>query len=367
MRLPAIKMDYLNGFTDDTGIFQHARHCIPKRGEGYTTDDNARALVACAKYSTIKSDQQTKKLASTYLAFLNHMQKPDGNFHNYLSYDRRFLDVDGSDDCLGRALWGCGCTVNSKLPDNVKLVAKEIFDNALSCLDRSISLRAFASTLLGLYNCYRAKPDDDLFDNTVKLADRMVQQYQNEVKPNWHWFEQYLTYDNARLPQALFDAYNVTKKQDYLDVATEAFDFILNNLIVDDKFVPIGNKCWYTLGGERAIYDQQPLEAAAFVDAAAEAFYTTKQPRYAKAALLGFEWFTGKNTRNFVMYNSETGGCFDGLTADSANWNQGAESSISYLIARLRIDELQRFCGQEKPAKSAAGIVSFYDGGKIEC
>ncbi len=345
MRLPAIKIDYLQSFTDDTGVFQHARHCIPKREEGYTTDDNARALVACAQYSNIKSDQQIKKLASIYLAFLNHMQKPDGNFHNYLSYNRRFLDVDGSDDCLGRALWGCGRTVNSKLPSDTKLVAKEIFDNALPCLARSISLRAYAGAILGLYNCYKAKPADDLRENTEKLADSIVQQYQNEAKPDWRWFEPYLTYDNARLPQALFNAYMVTKKQVYLDVAQTSVDFILDTLVIDDKFVPIGNKGWYTYGGQRAIYDQQPLEAAALVDAAADAFYATRQTRYLEAAVVAFEWFLGRNTRQFVMYNPETGGCFDGLTADSANWNQGSESSISYLMARLKLDELQRFSG----------------------
>ncbi len=350
MRLPAVKMDYLQAFTDDTGVFQHGRHCIPKRGEGYTTDDNARALVACAQYSVIKNDEKNKKLAGIYLAFLNHMQKPDGNFHNYLSYDRRYLDVDGSDDCLGRALWGCGCAVNSGFSEDSKLVAKEIFYNALPCLDRSISLRAYASALLGLYNCYNAKMED-LFGVTEKLADRMVEQYQNEAKADWRWFEPYLTYDNARLPQALFDAYMVTKKKVYLDVAKESFEFILDTLVVEGVFVPIGNKCWYTLGGERTFYDQQPLEAAAFVDAAAEGYYATKNILYAEAAVLGFEWFLGRNTRNLVMYNAETGGCFDGLMVDSVNCNQGAESSISYLMARLKIDELQRFLGKKKSAK----------------
>jgi hypothetical protein len=344
-------MDYLQAFTDDTGVFQHGRHCIPKRGEGYTTDDNARALVACAMYSNNKKDPKIIKLARIYLAFLNHMQKPDGNFHNYLSYDRRYLDVDGSDDCLGRALWGCGCTVNSGFSADSKLVAKEIFDNALPCLERSISLRAYSSALLGLYNCYQAKMED-LCGVTEKLADRMVEQYQNEAKSEWRWFEPYLTYDNARLPQALFDAYMVTKKKGYLDVAKESFSFILDTMVVDGVFVPIGNKCWYTLGGERAVYDQQPLEAAAFVDAAVDAYYATKNHYYVEAAVLGFEWFLGRNTRNYVMYNPETGGCFDGLTVDSVNWNQGAESSISYLMARMKIDELQRFLGKKKSVKT---------------
>lgn len=342
MRLPALKMDYLESFTDDTGVFQHGSHSIPKRGEGYTTDDNARALVACAQYSDVKRDKQTRKLANIYLAFLNHMQKPDGNFHNYLSFDRHFLDVDGSDDCLGRALWACGRAVNSSLPNDSKIVAKEVFDKALSSVFRSISLRAYSTTIVGLYNCYMAKCDNGIAENTVKLADLILQQYKNEAKDDWRWFEPHLTYDNARLSQALFNAYMVTQKPVYLDVARESLDFILNTQIIDETFVPIGNNGWYTYGGERAVYDQQPLEAAALVDAAVDAFYATKEQHYAKVASLGFEWFLGRNSRNQKMYNDETGGCFDGLREDSVNMNQGAESSISYLMARLKMDELQR-------------------------
>jgi hypothetical protein len=340
-------MDYLHSFTDDTGVFQHARHCIPKRGEGYTTDDNARALVACAQYSDIKNDPQITKLANIYLAFLNHMQKPDGSFHNYLSYDRRYLDVDGSDDCLGRALWGCGRVVNSGLPANSKLVAKEIFENGLSKVFRLISLRAYASTIFGLYNCYKAEPNDSVFENTEKLANLMIKQYHNEAKPDWQWFEPYLTYDNARLPQALFDAYMITEKQVYLDVAKKTLDFILKTQVIGDQFVPVGNMGWYTYGGERPFYDQQPLEAAALVDASVKAFYATKEQRYVETAFLAFEWYLGKNTKNLMMYNPETGGCFDGLNADKVNPNQGAESSISYLMARLKLEELQNVSGNK--------------------
>lgn len=345
MRLPPVKIDYLQSFTDDTGIFQHAKYCIPRRSEGYTTDDNARALVACAQYSGLAGENKVSKLARTYLAFLFHMQKPDGGFHNYLSFDRRYLDVDGSDDCLGRALWSCGRTVNSMLSTNAKLAAKEMFDSGLSKVFNSVSLRAYASTLLGLYNYWKAEPKKRLFESTEKLANYMVTGYRNTAEPDWQWFEPYLTYDNARLPQALFNAYTVTNKTVYLDTAKESFEFLLKTQIVDDKFVPVGNKGWYTRGGERAVYDQQPLEAAALVDAAVDAFYATHDQRYVETAFLGFEWFLGRNTKNLVMYNPETGGCFDGLTADSVNPNQGAESSVSYLMARLKLEEMSKTQG----------------------
>jgi hypothetical protein len=348
MRLPAIKIDYLKSFTDDTGVFQHAKYCIPRRNEGYTTDDNARALIVCAQYDCLKSDKRAKALANIYLAFLQYMQKPDGSFHNYLSYERRYLDVDGSDDCMGRALWSCGCALNSKLPNDSRLVAKEIFEKGLPCIWRSISLRGYASTILGLYQYYKANPDDNALLSIGKLADNLVTQYQNEAKADWHWFEPHLTYDNARLPQALFEAYMITGKQAHLDVAKKSMDFLLNTQMVDNKFVPIGNNGWYTRGGERAIYDQQPLEATAMAEAAIDAFYATKEERYAKIAYFAFQWFLGRNTRKLMMYNPETAGCFDGLTPEKVNRNQGAESSISYLMARLKMEELKRFSEADK-------------------
>ncbi len=353
MRLPAIKIDYLKSFTDDTGVFQHAKYCIPRRNEGYTTDDNARALIACTQYNRIKSDKRVKDLANIYLAFLQYMQKTDGSFHNYLSYERSYLDVDGSDDCFGRALWSCGCVLNSNLPEDSRLVAKEIFDKGLPCIWRSISLRGYAFTVLGLYQYYQAYRDENLLDCISKLADNLVTQYNNESKADWHWFEPHLTYDNARLPQALFEAHLVAGKPAHLEIAKESLDFLLKTQIVNGKFVPIGNNGWYTRGGERAYYDQQPLEATAAEEAAIDAFYATKDERYAKVASLVFQWFLGRNTRKLMLYNPQTAGCYDGLTPEAVNRNQGAESSISYLIARLKMEELKRFSEVERTAQNS--------------
>jgi hypothetical protein len=340
MQLPPLKIDYLKSLTDETGIFQHAKFCIPRRSEGYTTDDNARALIACIRYYSLKNDPQTKSLANVYLAFLNHMQKPDGNFHNYLGYERSFLDTHGSDDCMGRALWSCGCTINSTLIKYMRMVAKDIFDRGLPWVWKTTSPRLYAHTIMGLYQYFQAIPDNNLIVNAGKLADNLVQNYQREVKHKWHWFEPYLTYDNARLPQALFIAYRMVGNQKYLDTAKESIDFLLKTQIADDVFVPIGNDGWYNRGGNRALYDQQPLEAAAMVEAAVEAFYVTKEKRYAEIAAIVFGWFLGKNSAKAMVYNPETGGCFDGITAEEVNMNQGAEASICYLLARLRLEEL---------------------------
>jgi hypothetical protein len=341
-------MDHLVRLSDDTGVFQHARYCIPKRNEGYTTDDNARALIAALRYYRFKKDHQMEELANVYLAFLNHMQKPEGSFHNYLSYGRNFLDVDGSEDCIGRALWACGCVINSTLPRQIRMVAREVFDRGLPWVWKSTWLRFYASTILGLTQYYQVYEHNDLKQNIEKLADGLVQTYLDQARDEWRWFESTLTYDNARLPQALFQAFSAVGKQKYLDVAKETMDFLLKTQMVNDAFAPIGNDGWYKHGGNRPFYDQQPLEAAALVEAAVDAFYATKDKAYLQTANIAFEWFLGRNSRKVVMYSPETGGCFVGLAPEKVNMNQGAESSISYLSARLKLEEVKRGVWKQK-------------------
>ncbi len=342
IQLPPIRIDYLEALTDDTGVFQHAKFCIPRRNEGYTTDDNARALIVCTRHNQLSKDPRIERLGKIYLAFLNHMQKPEGNFHNYLAYERTYLDVDGSEDSMGRALWSCGCTINSDFPVFMKMAAKEIFDNGLPWVFKSTSLRFYAFTILGLAQYYRAHQEDELKADIEKLADSLVQRYQDETKGDWHWFESHLTYDNTRLSQALFEAYTVVGKPKYLDVARESMDFLLQTQVVEDVFSPIGNNGWYKRGENRAFYDQQPLEAAALSEAALDAYYATKDKSYPKIANLAFEWFLGRNSRNVTVYDAQTGGCCDGINLDRVNMNQGAESSISYLMARLKLEEYKR-------------------------
>ncbi len=331
-------------FTDDTGFFQHAKYCIPIRSEGYTTDDNARALIAAVKYLKLKPNLQVKRLAHVYLAFLYHMQKQDGNLHNYLGYERLFHDIDGSEDCIGRTLWSTGCTINSGLPDGMRLVAKEIFDRGLPWARRTTQLRCYAFAVLGLREYGQAAPNSDIKENAGKLAENIVQRYEGEVKDNWRWFEPHLTYENARLPQALFVAYSMVHNRKLLDVAKESLDFLLKTTMVDGMFVPVGNDGWYKRGENRAVYDQQPLEATAMVDAAIDAYNVTGDRRYLRAAKTAFAWFLGKNTNKMPVYDPETSGCHDGISGECINKNQGGESSVSYLLARLRLEEVkQRF------------------------
>ena len=334
-----IKLDHLKTLTDDTGILQHTKYSIPNRKKGYTTDDNARALVACAKFLQLHGDSDVSNLANTYLSFLFHMQRPDGKFHNLLSYDRGFLDDVGSEDCMGRSLWACGYTVLASFSKGIRTTSKEIFDKGFRHSPTFKSPRAKAFTILGLCYYYEAFPNDrNLFKNIVSLSEQLLDSYQRASSSDWCWFEPYLTYVNARLSQALFRAYTVTGDERYLHTAKESFDFLVKVQIADEKFVPIGNRGWYQKDGQRALYDQQPIEASCMVEAALAAFHVTSEEKYQKVAYIAFEWFFGKNTRSVIVYDATTGACHDGINPQGLNLNQGAEATISYLVARLELE-----------------------------
>jgi hypothetical protein len=341
MKLPPIKLDHLKVLTDDTGVLQHAKYSTPRRGEGYTTDDNARALIVCIRHHWLHCNDETEKLIDVYLSFLLHMQRLDGKLHNLLSYARHFQDNVGSEDCMGRTLWACGCTMNSNLSEEKKRLSKEIFDQGFKWVSNFKSLRSIAYTILGLKHYQKAFPRDKNLDlNTRTLADQLCEVYQRTSSPDWQWFESYLTYANARLPQALFEAYSTTKDATYLKIGEDTLNFLIKEQIIEDKLLPIGNKSKYLKHADKALYDQQPLEAACMVQAATTAFRVTRKEQYSKTAHIAFQWFLGKNSQNLEVYNPKTGGCYDGITPQGVNLNQGAESSICYLLARLELENI---------------------------
>ncbi|MDR1992319.1 MAG: hypothetical protein LBQ98_02300 [Nitrososphaerota archaeon] len=306
-------------------------------------------MIVAIKYQRLKTNPDLTPLIRVYLAFLNHMQKSDGGFHNYLSYERTYLDVEGSEDSMGRALWACGCTLNSSTPRDMQMVAKDLFDQGLPKVWNAIGIRFHAAVLLGLYEYYQAIPSEHIKDCAEKLGNILFERFQDQTREDWQWFEPCLTYDNARLPQALFAAYSLVGEKQFLKAAERTMDFLLKVQMVDGIFVPVGNDGWYKYRGNRPFYDQQPLEAAAMVDAAVDAYYITKDKHYLETAETVFEWFLGRNSRQVMVYNSKTGGCYDGIAQQYVNMNQGAESSISYLLARLKIEEVrQGFWHQEE-------------------
>lgn len=343
-----IKLDFVRTLTDDVGMLQHSKYATPNKKEGYTTDDNARALIACTNYLMLFNDASVKKLIDTYLCLLLYMQKSDGKMHNYLGYDRKLLDETGSEDCMGRTLWACGYCLNSKLPEETKLMSKEIFDKVFKWTSSFTSPRTKAYSIMGLYNYQKAYPNDQNVKlNIVALADQLTKQFELESSEDWAWFESYLTYSNARMPHSLFLAYESTKKNQYLQIATKSLNFLINTQTINNIFVPIGNRGWYTKGSTRAIYDQQSVEASCTTEAAIAAFRNTGEEAYLKAAHDAFEWFFGRNLKGVTLYDPENGSCSDGITPQGLNQNKGAESTLAYLQARLNLEEIKNITAKQ--------------------
>jgi uncharacterized protein YyaL (SSP411 family) len=277
-------------------------------------------------------------MIDTYLSFLWYMQRADGKMHNFLSYDRNFLDDEGSEDCAGRTLWACGYVINSELPEEKRRLAKEIFDRAFRWVCLFKSPRADAFAILGLSHYHKAYTEDHNLTESIKtLSDRLLDYYSSARSSDWRWFELYLTYENGRLPQALFEAYRETKQARLIQVAEESLKFLLEVQILNDKFVPIGNKDWYLKGKKRSIYDQQSVEAASMTEAALSAYRETSNLFYKTIARTIFNWFLGVNIQNASVYNSGAGGCYDGITEKGLNLNMGAEAAVCYLSARMEL------------------------------
>jgi hypothetical protein len=335
-----LPLDGLKALSDETGIFQHAKFSTIDFKEGYSTDDNARALIAALRYHRLYKNRSAISLANTYLAFLLYMQREDGRFHNFLGFDRRFKDEAGTEDCMGHVLWACGCTLSFDAPKQMKAVAKEIFDRGLPHSYSFTSPRAKALTILGLHHYLEALQDDQNALKNIRRFERsLLDQYRGEADDDWRWFESCVTYANPRLPQGLLAAYESTKDPSYLQVALSSLDFLIEVQMIDDVFVPVGSNGWYLKNGEKALFDQQPIEASCMIDAVTKAFNTTGDEKYRRTAKLVFEWYHGRNVKKVNLFNYETNTCFDGITSEGLNQNQGAESTISYYLAYLRLEE----------------------------
>jgi hypothetical protein len=290
------------------------------------------------------NDANIKKLINTYVGLLFYMQRSDGKMRNYLSYDRKLLDEIGSEDCMGRTLWACGYCLDSKLPEETKLLSKDIFDKLFRWASNFTSPRAKAYSIMGLFHYKKAYPEDpNVKLNIVALAHQLTEQFELESSGGWNWFESSLTYSNARLPHSLFLAYEVTGENRYLQIASKAMKFLINTQTINNVFVPIGNRGWYKRGSNRAIYDQQTIEAACTTEAAIAAFRNTNEAAYLKAAYDAFEWFLGGNLKGLTLYDPENGSCCDGITPRGLNLNKGAEATLSYLQARLNLEEVRKY------------------------
>ena len=345
-QLPELNLDHLHRLTDDTGMLQHAIFTLPNRREGYTTDDNARALILAVLLERLHKDPlESANSAGLYLSFLEHAFNPaKGRFKNFLRYDRRWNEPMGSEDCHGRALWALGSLLGRSEDRGLRGAAGRLFESSLPAALQFSSPRAWAYTLLGVQEyltSYRGDRDAQKVRST--LSRRMLDMYESLRGPEWKWFENILAYGNARLPQAMLLVGAACLDNRMISAGLESLDWLLGTqrCEINGHFVPIGSQGFYREGGEKARFDQQPLEAAGAVSACLQAYRVTGDSRWRKEAWSAFNWFLGDNDLQLSLYDSTTGGCRDGLHPDRANENQGAESTLSYLMALLEMRSLQ--------------------------
>jgi glycosyltransferase involved in cell wall biosynthesis len=335
MDLPGWRLDHLIRMTDSAGILQHANSTIPKFSEGYCTDDNARALLLTVLLEQLgQASAAVQRQALTYAAFLGYAFQ-QGRFRNFMGFDRRWLEPVGSDDCHGRALWALGACVGRSRRRDLQFWASQLFDQALPAITETTSPRAWASGLIGvclyLQRFGGARPASQVRD---ALSERLIDQFETIGDEDWCWFEDILSYDNAKLPHALIAAARSGGSPRALDVGLQALRWLVDQQKAPSGcFRPIGCHGFYRRGGDRAQFDQQPIEAHATVSACLEAYHATEEPGWLQEARLAFEWFLGGNDLGQDLYDAKTGGCCDGLQEDRVNLNQGAESTLSFLLA----------------------------------
>ena len=335
--LPELKLSHLSRMTDSTGIFQHAILSIPNFSEGYCTDDNARAFILAVLLSELGEEpERVRTLATTYGAFLHHaFDLRVKRFHNHLSFDRRWLDEQGSEDCQGRALWALGVGVGRSPYRSFQIMAGQLFALALPALMELTSPRAWAFGLIGIHEYLRRLSGDSLVNQTREtLTSRLMELFERTAQPDWPWFQEDLTYDNAKLPHALILSGRATGQPAVLERGLQALRWLTELQISEkDHFRSIGTNGFYRRGGVRANFNQQPIEAQAMVSACLEAYRATSDLWWYEQAQRAFDWFIGWNDLGLELCSPKTGGCRDGLHVDRVNRNQGAESTLAFLLS----------------------------------
>ena len=331
--LPSVNLDHLLRLTDSTGILQHAVFTVPNYAEGYTTDDNARAVIL-----SVLAQQAGIVIPASerYLAFLWHAFNPEtGRFRNFLSYDRRWAEPAGSEDSHGRAMWALGTVLGCSEDPGLRGLAGRLFDQALPVTTTFSSPRAWAFTVLGCRE-YLKRFSGDRAAQSVRetLIQQLVRLYRENSSPDWVWFEDVVSYSNATLSHAMLTCGSDWKRDDLIEIGLNTLRWLVEvQRSEEDHFTPIGSNGFYRRGGVRARFDQQPIEAGATVSACLEAWRITGDSYWRRAAQRAFEWFFGRNDLKLSLYDSRTGGCRDGLHSDRANQNEGAEATLSFLTA----------------------------------
>jgi glycosyltransferase involved in cell wall biosynthesis len=353
-QLPPINLEHFHRLTTLFGMIQFSKVNQPDIDSGYTIDDNARAMVALCQYYEITLDQNALPLIYIYLEFIRFCQQADGQFLNYVDEHNNFTVQNfetNLEDSNGRTVWALGylISINHLLPTHLGLLAISLYQKSMAHAQKMHSTRAIAFSIKGLY--YRGKKHRTEHNQVLmkELANRLVQMFRHESKPGWRWFESYLTYANSTLPEAMLCAWMVTGETVYKEIAIESFQFLLDQIFVDGSIKVVSNKHWSNVLPleENPVGGEQPIDVAYTVMALAKFYEATGNNMYKEKMCEAFNWFLGDNHLKQIIYNPVTGGCYDGLEEHNVNLNQGAESTVSYLMARLTLEKVNRKATQK--------------------
>ncbi len=338
--LPPFSLAHVQRLTDDTGILQHAKYGIPNLKEGYCLDDNARALLMVLKAYQQKKDPVALELLPIYLSYIHYMQNTDGSFRNFMSFNRNYLDKKGSEDAFGRAIWALGYLIRYAPNDAYYQTGMEIFSKAYTHFSELKSIRGISNTILGISHYLLHRPTDENMLSVLKnISYKLLEAYDKHKTTEWKWFEPVLTYDNGLMPHALLHAAEILKDENIKNVGIETMDFLTEVTFKEGYLSIIGNEKWYHRGEERSEFAQQPIDALAMVLMFYQAFLLTEDKNYLDKLYKSFMWFLGENELRLSLFDFETKGCCDALEKDGINRNQGAESTLSYLISHLTVLE----------------------------
>ncbi|RZJ56134.1 MAG: glycosyltransferase [Flavobacterium sp.] len=344
---PPIQLAHIKKMTTELGIIQFCKISVPDLGSGYTLDDNARALIALCMHYKLTEDKDDLPYILIYLDFIERCQKPKGNFMNYVDeHNREHIEQNAEvnlEDSNARAIWALGTVVSNSaiLPDSIAKKASKCLLNALKWAENIQSPRSIAFATKGLYLYHTAVPNLYVAAIINKLNAKLLSNYELHATKDWKWFENYMTYANGILPESMLYAHLVTNKPIYKKVALESLEFLSSKMFVNDTFRVISNNGWYHKGTEPNQYGEQPIDVAYTIMTLNTFYKAFKTPEYKQQMKTAFNWFLGKNHLNQVMYNPISGGGYDGLEKENVNLNQGAESTICYLTARLIMENLK--------------------------
>lgn len=338
--LPEINLSHLKTMTDDTGLLQHAKYMTPNFHHGYCVDDNARGLIAITKYYSLRKDKGVLPLIQKYLAFLYYAFNQDnGRFRNFMSYDRRWMELAGSEDSHARALWGLGITVKEAPDSSIRNMAMRLFLESLPVVEHFTSPRAWGFTVLGLQS-YLSVYEGDISARKIRneLALKIYELFKNNITENWHWCEGTATYANAVLPHSLIVAGKSMFNQEMYETGIKALEWLLKVQTAPEGHLSvIGNNGWLDKNGNRSMFDQQPIEVKSLIDACLDTYIETGDKKWFKESERCLSWFLGHNDLGLPVCDYKTGGCGDGLESQGVNGNQGAESTLAWIISLINM------------------------------